>query len=133
MKPFIVFIAGSKKDEHHVLKICTHLPEGWTNWTKLVYASAHKEAAKLLDLIEEYKDYSGIIYVTIAGRSNALSGFMAGNTDKIVIACPPFADKVDMMVNINSTLQMPSNVPVLTILDPANCALAIQRIYNLFE
>ncbi|NOZ03854.1 MAG: AIR carboxylase family protein [FCB group bacterium] len=44
------------------------------------------------------------------------------------MACPPFKDKIDMMVNIQSTLQMPSNTPVLTILDPGNCALAVKRI-----
>ena len=39
-----------------------------------------------------------------------------------------FSDKSDMLVNIHSTLQMPSNTPVLTIIDPGNCALAVKRI-----
>ena len=72
------------------------------------------------------------IIVTIAGRSNALSGVVAANTTYPVIACPPFKDNIDMMVNINSTLQMPSKIPVLTILDPENCAIAIKRIIDLF-
>jgi 5-(carboxyamino)imidazole ribonucleotide mutase len=72
-----------------------------------------------------------IIYVTVAGRSNALSGVVACNTSYPVIACPPFKDKSDMMVNINSTLQMPSKVPVMTILEPGNVALAIKRMFNL--
>ncbi len=71
------------------------------------------------------------MYVTIAGRSNALSGFVAGNSDKVTIACPPFSSKEDMILNLNSTLQMPSNVPVLTVLDPGNCALAVKRIIEL--
>jgi 5-(carboxyamino)imidazole ribonucleotide mutase len=33
-----------------------------------------------------------------------------------------------MLVNIHSTLQMPSNTPVLTVIDPGNCALAAKRI-----
>ena len=41
--------------------------------------------------------------------SNALSGVVACNTHHPVIACPPHVDKVDMMTNINSTLQMPSS------------------------
>ncbi len=93
-------------------------------------ASAHKEAQKGLEILEKYKDES-VIYITIAGRSNALSGFVAGNSDKPVIACPPFSSKEDMIININSTLQMPSNVPVMTILDPGNCALAVKRIMDL--
>ena len=93
-------------------------------------ASAHKQAPEALALLEKYKNEK-VIYVTIAGRSNALSGFVAGNSNKVTIACPPFADKTDMLVNIHSTLQMPSNVPVMTILEPANVALAIKRISEL--
>ena len=72
-----------------------------------------------------------IMQVTIAGRSNALSGFVAANTSKPTIGCPPFSDKVDMSINIHSTLQMPSMTPVLTVLDPGNCALAVHRILSL--
>jgi len=36
-----------------------------------------------------------------------------------------------MMVNINSTLQMPSRTPVLTVIDPGNAALAARRILEL--
>ena len=43
----------------------------------------------------------------------------------------PFKDKVDMMVNINSTLQMPSKTPVLTVLDPDNCAESTARILRI--
>ena len=48
-----------------------------------------------------------IVYVTVAGRSNALSGVTACNTRYPVIACPK--DKDDMMVNINSLLQCPAS------------------------
>ena len=40
-------------------------------------------------------------------------------------------DKSDMMTNINSTLQCPSKVPVMTILEPQNVVLAAQKIFNL--
>jgi phosphoribosylcarboxyaminoimidazole (NCAIR) mutase len=69
--------------------------------------------------------------ITIAGRSNALSGVVACNTPWPVFACPPFKDKMDMMVNIHSTLQMPSNTPVMTVLEPGNLAIAVHRIFNL--
>ena len=71
-----------------------------------------------------------MVWVTVAGRSNALSGVVAANSKYPVIACPPFKDKDDMMVNINSTLQMPSKVPVMTILEPGNVALAIEKIFQ---
>jgi phosphoribosylcarboxyaminoimidazole (NCAIR) mutase len=36
-----------------------------------------------------------------------------------------------MMVNLNSTIQMPTDTPVLTVLDPQNVALCIVRIFGL--
>jgi 5-(carboxyamino)imidazole ribonucleotide mutase len=86
-----------------------------------------------LEIIQSYASETAVVFITIAGRSNALSGFTAANTAFPVIACPPFADRTDMLVNIHSTLQMPSNVPVLTILDPTNAALAVKRILDLAE
>ena len=83
---------------------------------------------KVLEILEQNKNEQGLVYITIAGRSNALSGFVAANSTHPTLACPPFSDKSDMLVNIHSTLQMPSNTPVLTIIDPGNCALAVKRI-----
>jgi 5-(carboxyamino)imidazole ribonucleotide mutase len=124
-----ILILGSTTDEPHAKKITDKLTEYEIVFEQYV-ASAHKQAAEALAILEKYKN-EAVIYVTIAGRSNALSGFVAGNSNKVTIACPPFSDKIDMMVNINSTLQMPSNVPVMTILEPANVALAIKRIIEL--
>ena len=56
---------------------------------------------------------------------------VACNVNSPVFAIPPFADKVDMLTNINSTLQMPRKVPVMTVLHPINLAMAISRIVNL--
>ena len=93
-------------------------------------ASAHKQPLKVLEILEANKDSKEIIYITIAGRSNALSGFVAANSEFPTLGCPPFADKSDMLINIHSTLQMPSNTPVLTVIDPGNCALAVKRIFG---
>ena len=94
--------------------------------------SAHKKTQQLLDIIGEYnKKNKNIIFITVAGRSNALSGVVVCNTHFPVIACPPFKDKNDMHTNIHSTLQMPSKVPTMTILEPNNVALACDRIFNL--
>jgi len=122
----VVLILGSAKDEGHAKKITDSLDEFGFVWEQHV-ASAHKDAVKALEILDHYAS-DRVIYVTIAGRSNALSGFVAGNSNKVTIACPPFCDKVDMMVNIHSTIQMPSNVPVMTILEPGNIALAVKRI-----
>lgn len=125
----VVLILGSEKDMDHAKKITDELDK-YNISHETIVASAHKQAREALAILDKNKDEK-VIYVTIAGRSNALSGFVAGNSSKVTIACPPFSDKTDMLVNIHSTIQMPSNVPVMTILEPANVALAIKRINEL--
>lgn len=125
-----VIIMGSTSDLPWAKKITEKLTDLGIHWEQHT-ASAHKEPRKLLEILNSYKDEKSIVYVTVAGRSNALSGFVAANSEFPTLACPPFKDKTDMMVNIHSTLQMPSNVPVMTVLDPGNCALAVKRILNI--
>jgi len=125
----VVIIMGSTSDEPHAKKITDKLDEYNIKWEQHA-ASAHKEPKKVLDILESNENNDHILYVTIAGRSNALSGFVAANSSFPTLACPPFLDKTDMLVNIHSTLQMPSNTPVLTVVDPGNCALAIKRIFG---
>ena len=124
-----VIIMGSASDEPHAKKITDKLDEYEISWEQHA-ASAHKQPLKVLDILDANKDSKDIIYITIAGRSNALSGFVAANSEFPTLGCPPFSDKSDMLINIHSTLQMPSNTPVLTVIDPGNCALAVKRIFR---
>ena len=124
-----VIIMGSTSDEPNAKKITDRLDEYGIAWEQHA-ASAHKNPLKVLEILEANKDQKDIVYVTIAGRSNALSGFVAANSEFPTLGCPPFSDKADMLVNIHSTLQMPSNTPVLTVIDPGNCALAVKRIFG---
>ena len=124
-----VIIMGSTSDEPHAKKITDKLDEYGIGWEQHA-ASAHKQPLKVLEILENNKDGKDIVYITIAGRSNALSGFVAANSEFPTLGCPPFSDKADMLVNIHSTLQMPSNTPVLTVIDPGNCALAVKRIFG---
>lgn len=124
-----IIIMGSTSDEPHAKKITDKLDKYGIAWEQHT-ASAHKQPLKVLEILDANKDKTDIVIITIAGRSNALSGFVAANCEFPTLACPPFADKTDMLVNIHSTLQMPSNTPVLTVLDPGNCALAVKRIFG---
>ena len=124
-----VIIMGSTSDEHHAKKITDKLDNYGIQWEQHA-ASAHKDPRKVLDILDSNKNEKDLVYITIAGRSNALSGFVAANSEFPTLACPPFSDKTDMLVNIHSTLQMPSNTPAFTVLDPGNCALAIKRIFG---
>ncbi len=125
----IVIIMGSESDRPHAEKITAVLDSHGASSTIHV-ASAHKQPLRVLEIIQEH-DRLPVVYITIAGRSNALSGFVGANSSRPVLACPPFSDKADMLVNIHSTLQMPSLTPVLTVIDPGNAALAALRIIEL--
>ncbi len=127
----VPLLLGSERDQDWAKKITAELDK-WGIPSVVHVVSAHKVPELLIEVIKKYNNSNDqICYVTIAGRSNGLSGVTAGSSIHPVIACPPFADKDDMVVNINSTLQMPSDVPVLTVLDPVNAALAIVRIFAL--
>ena len=127
----VVIISGSIKDMDQV-KTLTREINKENILVESHIASAHKNTRQVLQLIEKYnEDKRNVVWVTVAGRSNALSGVVAANSNDPVIACPPFSNKTDMMVNLHSTLQCPSKVPVMTVLEPSNVALAIKRILRL--
>ena len=88
---------GSTSDETHAKKITDNLDEYGISWEQHV-ASAHKQPLKVLEILETNKDGGNIVYITIAGRSNALSGFVAANSTFPTLGCPPFSDKADMLV-----------------------------------
>lgn len=124
----VIIIAGSLKDREFVQKIEQSLFDRQIRF-KSFYASAHKQPRKVLKIIDGYKKLNQkIVFITVAGRSNALSGFVAANSHFPVIACPPFKDKIDYLINIHSSLQMPAKVPVMTVIDPENAVLAALRI-----
>ncbi len=129
----VPIILGSTVDEEFAGKITAQLDKYEIPY-KIHVASAHKVPEKVLEIVQGYNNTDdAICYITIAGRSNGLSGVVAANSIHPVIACPPFKDKVDMMVNINSTLQMPSDTPVITVVDPKNAVLAVGRILGIKE
>jgi phosphoribosylaminoimidazole-succinocarboxamide synthase len=92
-------------------------------------ASAHKVPERVLTIVDACNHSAQpLVHITIAGRSNGLSGVTAANSVHPVIALPPFKDHADYLVNIHSSLQMPSDTPVLTVIDPTNAAMAALRI-----
>lgn len=124
---------GSKSDQPHAERIAEILARFGVR-SELYVASAHKVPELVLDIVNDFnKSDDDIVYITMAGRSNALSGFVAANSVHPVIACPPFADKADYIMNINSTLNMPSDTPSMAVLDPQNAAMAAIRILALTD
>jgi len=128
MKAYILM--GSTSDQPHGDKVAAGLTAEGID-SEFLAKSAHKDPIGVLEYVQEKSAESKVVFITIAGRSNALSGVVAANTDKPVLACPPHKDKSDYMVNIHSTLHMPSLTPVMCVIDPGNCALAAARILKL--
>ena len=129
----IPILLGSASDKDHAKKITDVLDEFGLRY-EVIVASAHKVPEKVISIIEKYNQSTEpVVYITIAGRSNGLSGVTAGSAIHPAIACPPFSDKDDYFINIHSTLQMPGDTPVLTVIDPVNAALCVARMFGLSD
>ncbi len=120
-----VIIAGSKSDLEHSRRIAKSLKDFGVDYVIRI-ASAHKLPLKVLDIIKEYES-KNVVFITVAGRSNALSGFVDANTDCPVIACPPYSDKFGGM-DILSSLRMPSGVAPMLVIEPEEAGLAAVKI-----
>jgi len=92
-------------------------------------ASAHKSPLKVLEILKEFEQQK-VAYITIAGRSNALSAFADANTSKPVIACPPYSDKFNG-ADIYSSLRVPSGIGSVVTIEPEGAALAAAKILAL--
>jgi len=123
-----VIIMGSKADLEWANQISKVL-DSFEIENILRIASAHKVPLKCYDLIKEYEK-ENVVFITIAGMSNALSGFTDAQTYCPVIACPPYSDKFGG-ADLYSSLRMPSGVAPLTVLSPENAALAAAKILGL--
>ncbi|PIQ77039.1 5-(carboxyamino)imidazole ribonucleotide mutase [Candidatus Peregrinibacteria bacterium CG11_big_fil_rev_8_21_14_0_20_46_8] len=127
---FVPILLGSNSDKPHAEKIVAEL-EKFGIESEVRVISAHKVPEMCVEYIKEMNKREDVVYVTCAGRSNGLSGVISGSALHPVVACPPFKDKADYLVNIHSTLQMPSSTPAMAVLDPNNVALAIAKIFAL--
>lgn len=128
--PFVVILMGSPSDLPFVRQITAALDEfGIRHECRI--ASAHKSARYLLDLLEEYEAGGQVgVYVTVAGRSNALSGLVDACVTVPVIACPPYAEAFGG-ADVYSSLRMPSGVAPALVLEPQNAALLAAKILGL--
>ncbi len=126
---FIQIIMGSKSDFDFCKKIGSVL-ESFAVDHQYRVASAHKTPKKVLSIIQSDIDDVNLVYITTAGRSNALSGFIDSNTIRPVIACPVYSEKFSG-ADIFSSLRMPSGSGLMTVLEPEAAALAAIKILSL--
>ena len=128
-RPLVVILIGSKADLEHAAKI-SEACKGFELDAVVRIGSAHKTAEHVLTLLREYEsDSRQKVYITVAGRSNALSGFVDGAVSAPVIACPPVSEAFGG-ADIFSSLRMPSGIAPAVVLDPANAALLAAKIFG---
>jgi phosphoribosylaminoimidazole carboxylase PurE protein len=128
----VVILMGSKVDEAHCKKIAAAAQDFGLE-VALRLGSAHKTPEHTLSILRQYEaDPRPKVYITVAGRSNALSGFTDGAVSAPVIACPP-AGEAFAGADIFSSLRMPSAIAPAVVLDPANAALLAAKILGLVD
>lgn len=125
--PLVIILMGSKADLAHCEKIA-EAARGFGLETVMRIGSAHKTAQHTLALLQQYDaDPRPKVYITVAGRSNALSGFTDGAVSAPVIACPPPSESFGG-ADVYSSLRMPSGVAPAVVLEPSNAALLAAKI-----
>jgi len=123
---------GSKADAAHCEKIAAAARELGLEVVQRV-ASAHKTPQHALSILQAAEaDPRPKVYITVAGRSNALSGFVDGSVSAPVIACPP-ASEAFGGADVFSSLRMPSGIAPAVVLEPANAALLAAKILGLTD
>jgi len=131
-KPLLVILMGSSADSAHSQKIVDAAHAlGLETVTRI--GSAHKTSVHVMQLLSHFEsDSRPKVYITIAGRSNALSGFTDGLVAAPVIACPPPSEALGG-ADIFSSLRMPSGIAPAVVLEPANAALLAAKILALTD
>jgi len=127
----VIIIMGSKSDLAHAQGVAKTLKALEISY-ELRICSAHKATRRLLDMLAEYENAGPLVYITIAGRSNALSAVVDANTRYPVIACPPYSDRFGGM-DILSSLRLPSGIASPTILEPEGAALLAAKLLALSD
>ena len=126
-QPLVIILMGSKADEAHCAKIA-EAARGFGLDVITRIGSAHKTPEHALNILRTYEaDPRPKVYITVAGRSNALSGFTDGSVSAPVIACPP-ASEAFGGADVYSSLRMPSGIAPAVVLEPANAALLAAKI-----
>jgi 5-(carboxyamino)imidazole ribonucleotide mutase len=126
MQGKVVMLMGSAKDLDFCREIAKYLKTLGVDYEFRV-ASAHKTPEKALEILKEFEK-AKVVYVTVAGRSNALSAFVDSNTSKPVIACPPYSEKFGG-ADIYSSLRVPSGIGSLVTIEPEGAAIAAAKIF----
>lgn len=121
----VVILLGSKSDVEYAGKIREKLSE-YSLESEMRIASAHRTPKHLIDTIAAYNSEK-IIYITVVGLSDALSGILAYNALGPVIACPPDLEEWKAIAEVRT----PKDVPVALVEGPEKAAIFAAMIASL--
>jgi 5-(carboxyamino)imidazole ribonucleotide mutase len=124
----VVIVMGSERDLDFSRDIAKYLKLLGVEYEFRV-ASAHKTPQTVLAVLQEFESEK-VVYITVAGRSNALSAFIDGNTAKPVIACPPYSEKYGG-ADLYSSLRVPSGIGSVVTIEPEGAAIAAAKMLAL--
>ena len=117
-----VIVAGSDSDRSHVDKLVAAL-QTYEIPCEVRICSAHKSPERLLEIIAEYEGRGALVWLAVAGGTDALSGTLAFHADQPVVSCPP--DGLNQ-----SCLTNPPGSSNATILKPKNAARFVAQVFS---
>lgn len=127
----VVIVMGSSGDKDYAGKIEENLKKFGVSFEARI-GSAHKSVDHVKTIINEYdsRKNEDIVYIAVAGRSNALGAAMDANTSNLVISAPPYGDKYAGL-DIFSSLRPPSGIGNVVCTEPDTAAIAAAKILAL--
>lgn len=129
LPPHVGIVMGSKSDQKFVDSIVKALERFGVTRVETHVTSAHKSTDYTLTVIEKLNQWATCkCLIAVAGRSNGLGLVATANSTIPVINCPPMADMTTAMVDIWSSLRVPSGLGCATVLGADSAAMAAAHI-----
>jgi len=123
----VVIIAGSDSDMPHIQEIKKEL-ESYGIKSNIRICSAHKQPAKCEELIHKYnQSLEPVVFVCVAGGTDALSGVVSFHSMHPVISCPPNKEEY------TSCMANPPGSSNSLIIKPVNVAKHIAQIFGQYN
>ncbi len=128
----VVILMGSPRDAEHVAKITDVLESLGVPYVERV-GSAHRTPEHALTILREADESpEPVVFITVAGMSDALSGLSDSNVRSPVLACPPRSAEFAGL-DVLSSLRTPPGVAPAVVIEPANAALVAAKILGLSD
>ncbi len=122
-----VIMAGSDSDMLHIEAIRKEL-EFYNIKSEIRICSAHKQPTKCEEIVNRYnQSLEPVVFVCVAGGTDALSGVVSFHSVYPVISCPPNKDEYLSCIN------NPSGSSNSLIVKPANAAKHIAQIFGQYN